>query len=60
MATARVKTKSATEMLLDKFSKMAAEESKGMSDAEFERTVKESKRILNRVRASRARKRETA
>ena len=60
MATARVKTKSATDTLLDKFSKMAAQESHQMTDAEFNRAVKESKQIINRVRASRERKRGTA
>jgi len=60
VATARVKTKSATDTLLDKFAEMAAEESQRMSDAEFHRAVKESKQIINRVRASRERKRGTA
>jgi hypothetical protein len=60
MASSSIKSKSATETLLDKFSKMAAEESKHMSEQEFKRAVKESREIINRVRASRARKRETA
>jgi len=60
MAGPRVKSNSATEALLDKFSKMATEASKKMSDREFERAVAESREIINRVRASRARKRETA
>jgi len=57
MASPIVKSKSATEVLLDKFSKMAEEESKHMTDQEFKRAVKESREIVNRVRASRARKR---
>ena len=57
MATTRPKTKSATEMLMDKFANMAKSESKRMSDVEFERAVKGSKQIISRVRASRARKR---
>jgi len=55
-----VKTKSATETLLDKFTEMASEESKQMTDQEFKRAVKESHEIINRVRASRERKRGTA
>ncbi len=34
-----MKTKSATETLLDKFTQMATEPSKRMSDKEFERAV---------------------
>ena len=60
MATSGVKTKSATETLLDKFTKMATEQSKRMSDKEFERVVEGSRKVINRVRASRARRRGTA
>jgi len=60
MATARPKTKSAIDTLMDKFAEMATEESKRMTDAEFKRAVKGSKEIINRVRASRERKRGTA
>ena len=55
-----VKTKSATETLLDKFTEMATEQSKRMSDKEFKRTVEDSRKIINRVRASRGRRRERA
>ena len=57
MASFGVKTKSATETLLDKFTKMATEQSKQMSDKEFERVVEGSRKVINRVRASRARQR---
>ena len=57
VATARPKTKSAMNTLMDQFSKMAAEESTRMTDTEFKRAVKGSKEIINRVRASRERKR---
>jgi len=57
---ASAKTSSAAEVLLDKFTAMASEESKRMTDQEFQRAVKESHRIINRVRASRERKRGTA
>jgi hypothetical protein len=60
MATSGVKTKSATETLLDKFSKMATEQSKRMSDKEFARAVEGSRKVINRVRASRARQLGTA
>ena len=60
MATANVKKRSATDALLDKFTEMAAEESKRMTDAEFKRAVKESRQVIDRVRASRERKRGTA
>jgi len=55
VATANVKKRSATDTLLDKFTEMAAEESKRMTDAEFKRAVKESREIIDRVRASRER-----
>jgi len=55
VATANVKKGSATDTLLDKFTEMAAEESKRMTDAEFKRAVKESREIIDRVRASRER-----
>jgi hypothetical protein len=60
MARPGVKTKSARENLLDKFTKMATEQSKRMSDKEFERAVEGSRKVINRVRASRARQRGTA
>ncbi len=60
MASSSVKSKAVSEALLDKFTKMATEESKHMSDREFKRAVKESRQIINRVRASRERKRGTA
>ena len=59
MATPRVKTESATETLLDKFTKMAIEQSKRMSDKEFARAVEGSRKVINRVRASRAQQRGT-
>ena len=60
MATSGVKTRSATETLLDKFTKMATEQSKQMNDEEFQRSVDGSREIINRVRASRAQRREKA
>jgi len=60
MATSGVKTKSATETLLDKFTKMATEQSTRMSDKEFKGAVEGSRKIIDRVRVSRGRRRETA
>jgi hypothetical protein len=60
VATANVKKRSATDTLPDKFTDMATEESKRMTDAEFKRAIKESRTIIDRVRASRERKRGTA
>ena len=60
VATANVKKRSATDTLLDKFTEMASEESKRMTDGEFKRAVKESHEVIDRVRASRERKRGTA
>ena len=60
MASSGVKTKSATETLLDKFTKMATEQSKRMDDKEFERAVEGSRKIINRSRASRVRQCGTA
>jgi hypothetical protein len=60
VATANVKKRSSTDALLDKFTEMATEESKRMTDAEFKRAVKESREVIDRVRASRERKRGTA
>ncbi len=57
MASVGAKSKSATETLLDKFTEMATEQSKRMSDKEFQRSVDASRKIINRVRASRAQRR---
>lgn len=54
------KTSSATETLLTRFTEMASEESKRMNHQAFERAVRESREIIDRIRASRERKRGTA
>jgi hypothetical protein len=60
VAISGVKTKSATDTLLDKFTEMATERSKRMSDKEFKDAIAGSRKVINRVRASRGRRRETA
>lgn len=57
MASIGTKSKSATETLLDKFTKMATEQSRRMSEKEFQGSVEASRKIISRVRASRAQRR---
>jgi hypothetical protein len=60
MAKSAPKTKSAMETLVDSFSDLVAEAKEHMSDEEFRQAERKFDEIINRVRASRGRRRETA
>jgi hypothetical protein len=60
MATARVQPKTATDALLDRFSELIESQSERMTDEEFKAAEGKFNTVVNRVRASRGRKRETA
>lgn len=60
MEKAAPKSKSAMETLVDSFSDLVAEAKERMSEAEFREAEKKFDEIINKVHASRGRRRETA
>lgn len=60
MAKAEPKSKSAMDKLVDSFSDLVSEAKERMSDEEFRQAEKKFDEIIDRVRASRGRRRETA
>ena len=60
MATSATKRKTAMESLTDTFDELVSQAKKEMPAEEFRRAEKKFDRIVTKVRASRARRRETA